>query len=218
MHIPRGHKRGEGVGLFISNRLTNIKMFDTQRFSTFEHMQLSLMLGHNQVLTFIVVYRHPETNKNLFIEEFTIYLESLDHTHNKIYINGDFNLWVDNDQDRYARNFLNLMVSHHFVNEVSGSTSRSGHTLDLVFGVSDVGKILELKVDPDFSISLSHKIITYRIDVKKPEKTEKTITFRSKRNLNVNELLTNIIGEISVESGNACPHASECKRVFMLHD
>ena len=50
---------------------------------------------------------------------------------------------MDDNQDRYARNFLNLMASHHFVNKVSGSTSRSGHTLDLVFGVSDVGRILE---------------------------------------------------------------------------
>ena len=167
MHIPRGHKRGGGVGLFISNRFTRIKLFDTQRFSTFEHMQLNLMLGHNQVLTFIVVYRLSDTNKNLFIEEFTIYLVSLDRTHNRIYINGDFNLWVDDDQDRYARKFLNLMASHHFVNEVSGGTSRFGHTLDLVFGVSDVGKILELNVDHDFSISSSHKMITYTINVKK---------------------------------------------------
>ena len=178
-------------------------MFDTQRFSTFEHMQLSFMLDHNQVFTFIVVYRPPEINKNLSIEEFTIYLESLDRTHNRIYINGDFNLWVNDDQDRYARNFLNLMASHNFVNKISGSTSRSNHTLDLVFGVSDVGKILEPKVNPNFSISPSHKMITYTIDVKKPERTKKTITFRSKRNLNANELLTNIIGEISVESDNA---------------
>ena len=67
-------------------------------------------------------------------------------------------------------------------------------------------------VDSDFSISPSHKMITCTIDVKKPEKTKKTLTFRNKRNLNTNELLTNIIDEVSVESCNACPHASECKR------
>ena len=65
LHVPRGVRRGGGVGIFISNSLSKIKKEKVPKTDNFELMQVSCMYGGKR-LVFIVVYRSPSSNEALF--------------------------------------------------------------------------------------------------------------------------------------------------------
>ena len=58
IHLPREGRVGGGVGVFLSNRFSHIRMIDRPRFGSFEFIEVSFKFqGCN--LLFIVVYRAP---------------------------------------------------------------------------------------------------------------------------------------------------------------
>lgn len=58
VHIPRKDKRGGGVGLVLSKVCNKIMVEKTEKWMSFEHMQVSCVLGGRKTV-FIVVYRPP---------------------------------------------------------------------------------------------------------------------------------------------------------------
>ena len=129
------------------------------------------------------MYRPPNTCKSRFLEEFESYLDDMTQSQTGVLICGDFNFWIDDALDLRGGEFLEMMKSHHFKNNVNCGTARSGHMLDLVFDNGVLGDILNLEVEPDFSVSPSHKFIKFDIRVSGMEKKRKFIKFRNKNSL-----------------------------------
>ena len=62
LHLTRSNKRGDVVGIFIVNKFSQIRMLESQKCNTFEHIVVSFMINSNQKITFIVVYGLPNTS------------------------------------------------------------------------------------------------------------------------------------------------------------
>ena len=126
LHVPRGDRRGGGVGMFISNSFSKIKKEKVPNTENFELMQVSCMYGGKK-LVFIIVYRSPSSNETHFCEEFRLYLESLNVVGSEVFVCGDFNFWVDDVEKENARNFIEDMNILGYENKVNKITSSTGH-------------------------------------------------------------------------------------------
>ena len=60
-HCHRENRRGGGVGIVLSNSFRKVKVHYTERFDTFEHIQVSCEMGNSRY-AFIIIYRLPDTN------------------------------------------------------------------------------------------------------------------------------------------------------------
>ena len=86
----------------------------------------------------------------------------------QIIICGDFNVHVQNQQDRFAQEFLELFESSGFHQLVKFPTHIAGGTLDLVF-TRETSQVIDIKEDSDLlfsdhfliEISLSINLSTY---------------------------------------------------------
>lgn len=123
------------------------------------------------------------------------------------------NIWIDDTNDPYTIEFLEMIGSHHFKNHVTSGTVRSGHILDLVCNNGVLGKIVNLEIEPDFSTSPTHKMITYDVNIVNVLKTRNNIRFRNRANLDSEVLLHNCMNNINLQIQNTCTHyviLSEC--------
>ena len=188
---PRQDTKGYGgVGIFLSKSFTHIRKKRTGTFSSFEYLNIDF--NHNcEKIKFIVVYRPPDFSKATFTEEFQDLLNTLVNEPRKVYICGDFNLWLDDQEDRDAKCFLELMDSVNYTNKVMVPTSRSGHILQPIFCDTDICNTKNIQVEPDFSISYYHKLVTFELDLRMKTRIKKTITFRNKNSLQPDLLISN---------------------------
>ena len=67
-----------------------------------------------------------------FFDEFTTLLESVAIFQSEVIISGDFNIHVDDTNDRHGRRLLDILDSFDMVQNISVPTHKGGHTLDLV--------------------------------------------------------------------------------------
>ena len=112
-HLPRPSKGG-GVGVLIRDGLS-FHVNETSSVRTFEHLDLTVTSKSTSMRLF-VIYRPPGNNENkltssMFLDEFSTLLESLTVLPGKLLMTGDFNVHVDDKDDREASLFANLLHS-----------------------------------------------------------------------------------------------------------
>ena len=202
-HIPRKGRIGGGVGVFVSKTFSRVTVKNNIVFETFEYMDLEL-IRNNKVLEIIIIYRPPDTNKKKFIEEFSTLLEMVNDVM-KTTICGDFNLWMDDNNDTEAKEFMEVMDMYNLTNSVLAPTSIGGHTLDLVIHCSDSNLISNVEVEPDFEISKTHNLVTFSVDINKSRVLRKWITYRDKENFDVVNFIDEGILEM-VDTNMQCEH------------
>lgn len=176
LHIPREDMRGGGVGILLSNSFKKIRMFATEKMESFEYMQVGCEIGGRKCI-FVVVYRPPNLNANLFFDNFRRYLESLDMVSANTFICGDFNFWMEDPRARYVMEFTDLMDSFDLVNMVNAVTSTGGHMLDLVFSNKEHNLVQEVCVDEIYHLSPVHKLVSFMIPFEKEYRRTKNINF-----------------------------------------
>lgn len=88
------------------------------------------------------------------------------------------------------------------------------NTLDLVFCDNVSTKIQHLEVEPDFSNSPVHKLVTFFTEIKK-NKLKKTITYKNLSNLDAGTLV-DIINEFNNEIYNYCIHSPGTEKETQL--
>ena len=211
VHVPRQEKKGGGVGLVISKSCKKIKLEHTEKYTSFELMKVSCDLGPRKSV-FSVVYRPPNQNFRIFIDEFRSYLETLDMVSVNTYICGDFNIWMDNKENYTTRCFQDMMKSFNLTNKVESSTSVGGHILDLVFCDSDHNLVYEVTVDEICRISPVHKLVTFQIPCEENVSYSKKIVFRKKNDLVPETLINNVIREIDTMKNNDCSHNDQIRK------
>jgi len=171
---PRpGSKRGGGVAVIYKDTF-KFKTVATLDFSTFEYSDQTLTHLSTHLRT-IVLYRPPNTSLALFLEEFSTLLESVAVSPGKLILLGDFNIHVDNSEDTYAKQFLDIVKSFDLVQHVTEPTHKRGHILDLVITRSS-DKFANIFIDePEIS---DHNSVAFVLDQSKPPLPSKVITYR----------------------------------------
>ena len=187
LHLPRIGRVGGGVGLFLQNSFTHMRIIKRPRFTSFEFIEVNFKYqGCN--LSFIIVYRPPNSSTNDFFEQFEDLLERIDLIANKVIICGDFNFWMDIDVNPNKIKFTDLLESHQLLNFINRSTSSTGHSLDLVISHIDGSFVKDIEIEEKCRFTSVHKLITYRIPIVK-DKWRKKIVFRNKCNFIPNEYI-----------------------------
>ena len=107
LHIPRNDKRGSGVVIFFRNSVKKLRVYKSEIFDSFENMWVGCEIAGRKCM-FIVVYRPPNLSASSFIEDFRLFLETNEMVSFNVFVCGDFNLWIDNQEDdNVKKNFGN---------------------------------------------------------------------------------------------------------------
>ena len=198
-HVPRGLvDTGGGVAVIYSSALNMKHEESLPQVASFELIKTKFTC-HNETVHIYVVYRpgHSGTDR-AFIEEFGSFLEDLLGIGGKILICGDFNYWVDEPLSKpYSMDFLELLEIHNFKNHIAFSTHLLGHTLDLVLSLTDsdfVKDIEGLPIDNDIS---DHALLIFSLVVARPKAMKKSITFRSYRNIDQDNVANDIMSVLA---------------------
>ena len=207
-HVPREGRTGGGVGIFITNSFKHIRLEKVNICSSFEHMKVSFRLGAQRFVC-VVVYRPPGLDVGLFLTEFESVLETLDTVSENILVCGDFNIWMDDKENRYSVAFSELLDSYQLQNGVMAPTSVSGHVLDLVIFDSVHNLIENIKVDEVCTISPVHRYVSFEIPVEISKRQTVQIRYRNKRSLNSDLFIENSITEVNTLSNADCIHGHE---------
>lgn len=207
-HKPRENKTGGGVGVFLSKQFSNIRVINRFSSETFEHLEIKFNYG-NKVLGVVALYKPPEISNAQFNEEFTNYLDLCNDELMKIFICGDFNLWMDDSNNSSVNNFKEVIDSHNLENRVLEPTSRSNHILDLIICDKDLGLISGIEIEPDFTLSYYHKLILFDLCIKKSGEISNKIIFRDKKNLDPCELIEKCMLTMSEKNAEVCKCYSE---------
>ena len=195
LHVPRNNLIGGGVGVLLNRAFTKTKIIDGDKFQSFEHMQVVTYLKNIQI-KLIVVYRPPNTSKRLFLDEISLFLDSLGSL-DRTLICGDFNFWYDVRGDSYTSEFTDILDVNDLTNSVTTPTSRSDHILDLVIHLKDTEFVTNCSVEPECSISPFHKLVKFDLLLKKSGTMNKLIKYRNKSEFDANKLIRDCVSDIN---------------------
>ena len=215
-HIPRITKGGGGVGAVISKSFSSIIIRNELLFESFEYINLELK-RKNKILEVILLYRPPNSSKRKFLEEFSSFLETVTDLRNTV-VCGDFNLWMDDEEDNYVKEFKEILEEFNIINGVLSPTSISGHTIDLVIYYGNSNFVSNVEVEPDFGLCKVHRLVTFSINIERSKILKKWITYRDKKNFNAAEFIEDSIKDMT-ENSIQCEHNSNgiCVNCYTMH-
>lgn len=217
LHVPRqDDERGGGVGIFLSKQFTNIKMIPRQPFNSFEYLEVNFYYNNN-FFKFIIIYRPPSSSKPVFLEDYSKLTESIDCPFHSLFICGDFNLWMDDNNDPYVKRFKENLDIFNLANMVTIPTSRGGHILDLILNETPDGLVSNVEVETDFSMS-DHKFIFFALNIPRKDRQVKRISFRMKRDFEPYLLIQNCIVSMREKSLEQCQCETRNPETFTTKD
>ena len=121
-----------GVAIFYSDRFSGKRLNLGFSPTTFELLACSLR-SSSIIYTQVVIYLPgSEQVTDRFFDEITTLLEIVATFQSQVVISGDFNIHVDDPNDRHGHHFLEILDSFDMVQNITGSTHKGGHTLDFV--------------------------------------------------------------------------------------
>ena len=198
LHKPRKNRRGGGVAVVCRSSIVCEKMTVSVKTSEFELMEL-LMKITGQAVRLCVLYKPPSnTSFDSFIQDFITYADAMTTLPGKLLMVGDFNIYVDNQQDAHAQQFMEILTSLNLEQHVSGPTHIRGHTLDLI--VTRTSETIITPIKTHAPIMSDHMPLTFGLHILKPPNMKTTITSRNIKNINTeaftedinnSELITN---------------------------
>ena len=199
--LHRKHnKQGGGVAI-IHHLGLKAKVSDKGHFTSYDYIEIHIPLGSDSV-RLVVIYRppyNPKTNPvtdSTFLVEFSTHLEKVVPCADYLVVTGDFNVHVNlldvpdgilsDSAKKYkavAEKFMDKLDGMGLCQHIVGPTHRSGNTLDLVITrTSD--HVLHGKPYVDAMLS-DHCALLFRIQVKKPPVVLKKVSFRIKKNIDL---------------------------------
>lgn len=134
--VPRkNNKKGGGVAFLCQAKTYNIKKIKTTDYECFELLEV-ILLGKTDILRYSIIYRTGYLNKydkNQFLQELNLYIESLIDKDGINIILGDFNIRHDKNDSLLYVDFLDTMESVGFKQIIQQPTHIDGGVLDLIF-------------------------------------------------------------------------------------
>ena len=133
----RSSKRGGGIGILFKTAWNFSKVKNSMKFKTFEVLDVKSTYIHKPI-RIIIIYRPPTTTCTViqFLDELEPYISDIAMAHEQCIIAGDFNIHYEHADASGVQRFKEILAENNLEQHVTGSTHRSGHTLDLVISRS----------------------------------------------------------------------------------
>nr|XP_054775575.1 uncharacterized protein LOC129284133 [Lytechinus pictus] len=192
---PRIKRSGGGVGVCLHRNFTILgKDFGT--LESFEYLNVLISAEHQKPLRLVVIYRPQRTidrrsTSSIFLDEFATFLEGLASEPNHLVICGDFNFHVNDDRDREAVLFLDLISSANLIQHIDFPTHRKGHTLDLILTRASDDVISN--VSSSNFLPSDHSSVSCHLNVKKPDSIKIEISFRKLKDIDIQAFREDIL-------------------------
>jgi hypothetical protein len=183
VHVPRLGRRGGGVAVIHKDSIA-VKTEPSFKAKSFESIELVLTVS-STCIRLVTVYRPPPTKVNassnaLFMEEFSMYLESLSITSGRVIITGDFNFHMESPTCLAAKTFQEAIDTAGFTQHVTAPTHTSGHMLDLIMSRESDNVVKSTIVS---SLISDHHAIHSTLNINRPPLPKRTITYRNLKNM-----------------------------------
>ena len=166
---------GGGVGILLKSSLTG-KMITLKPFSSFEHTMVEIQLSNKLKMNLVTIYRLLFIAPNIFIDEFTEFLEMLSINTHKFVLSGDINFHLESNEVN-AKRLNELFSTFNMIQYINFPTHNLGHTLDLVLSHSDSPTINNLS--PHNVYLSDHYLIGFSIQVSPLSYSMKSISYRN---------------------------------------
>ena len=102
-HAYREEKRAGGVAIMYKEKLT-VKEEDasTSQYTSFEYACVTLTLQLQRRIVLVCLYRNQEVSFTLFHDELSLFLDKMIFKGDVALIVGDFNVWVEMEEEANA--------------------------------------------------------------------------------------------------------------------
>ena len=188
--VSRVGKRGGGVAILFKETLTISENVDLSRPSL---EALGVTVTHDATtIRLIVLYRPPKAPRGTdFFSDFAEIIDQYSLMSGQLLIVGDYNIHWDRVETPTTKRLVDLLDSTNLVQHVSEPTHRDGHIIDLVVTRQDDSIVQATSV---LSMLSDHMAIHVHLNVSKPPRPTKTISFRKIRSIDQDCLADNILG------------------------
>ena len=111
-HAHREQKRGGGVAILYKKHMS-VKEGEASvsRYLSFEYVCVTVHLTSKKKLLVACIYRKQEVKFSTFIEEFSTLMDRMVFRGDAMLLVGDFNVWVDVEDDTKGKQLSSLMSS-----------------------------------------------------------------------------------------------------------
>ena len=183
----RAKEDGGGVGILLKKDI-KYKRINHNQFTSFEHIIVKVMLGNSKSILVISIYRVLFVPISEFLKEIVTLLEYLTAMKDEIVLAGDVNVHVESDE-LYANKFKEILQDFNIIQHVTFPTHIQGHTLDIVATYDDTSIFNVDRNENDIS---HHHLITFNLGVVPAKKTEKQITYRDIKGIDMEKFMNEV--------------------------
>eukprot|EP00057_Strongylocentrotus_purpuratus_P013391 XP_011667865.1 PREDICTED: uncharacterized protein LOC105439979 [Strongylocentrotus purpuratus] len=138
-----------------------------------------------------------------FVPDFRSLLESVTVDCHHLLLIGDFNIQVDNAENKDAKVFSDVLYSVGLAQHVTAPTHQTGHTLDLVITRKDKHPLLDTSCIT--GLPSDHNAIVCTLNFTRPPSTKKLIKCRKLKDIDVEHLIADVRSSLSDLPGVTCP-------------
>ena len=195
--LPRPDRQNASGGGMLCIYKHNIKVEKLQsvNMKLLETMDIKLS-ADNKTIRLVSVYRPPRTKSRVYpVSDFYDDMESLvsfyKTVNDEVIFCGDYNVHVNKPEQSEVRKFHDILETADLKQLVKGITHEKGNTLDLIITESKSQLIHNCRIDEFLS---DHAVILMYLNLTKPPKAKKKISFRNNKQVNL-ELLERQISE-----------------------
>ena len=185
-HAYREDKRGGGAAImYRKNMMVKEGGASATEYTSFEYSSITVTLEAKKKLILVCIYRKQEVLFTAFHDEFSAFMERTLRSGEIMLIVGDFNVWVDIEEDVDATRLKTLMNAYGLSQIVKEPTHRGGHTLDHIY-INEYQMQIEHEVltrPPDFTTDHFPQIIKIPLSQKNNE--AKSISFRKLKDIDL---------------------------------
>ncbi|KAJ8047785.1 hypothetical protein HOLleu_06878 [Holothuria leucospilota] len=198
-HVTRPTKFGGGVGILFRTSLS-VKIKDVEPYVSFESMHVRLT-SNSRSQDIVLIYRPEIKDKcgrkipfSVFLQEFSTLIESYQLNSTEVVFMGDFNIWVDDVNNREGKQFMELLSSYGLIQHITEATHDHGHVLDLFITREANNMVSETCVQAGLS---DHLAVTCKLMLQKPPRQWKTLATRNLNSIDLNVFGHDIIQKLS---------------------
>ena len=165
------------------------KQLKSKAYSSFEHCMVKVTLTNKKCITLLCVYRLLFVSVVVFLEEIAQLLGTIITSHECIILAGDVNIHTETEE-RYAKQFNDIMDMLNMVQHVKVPTHKMGHTLDIVATLNSNPLVKDIKA-MEYDIS-HHFLVDFLVTCRPVQRQHKIISYRNTKAIESNKFTEDI--------------------------
>ena len=150
-----------------------------------ECFEYGIHLAENEGLNLCAIYRPPDSNMGMFIQDFTTMVEESIMGKHELITVGDFNIHMENKLNVDMILFDDILEAFNLINNANFPTHIANHTLDLVIKQQHSRTIQSIERGELLS---DHHFINFKVLMETKKQLFKVIKCRSLKNIDAVEL------------------------------